>query len=197
MPADQLAVPDTHGVCMPPAGKSMSDVGWVYGMPSGMGTIAQDGLKVLSSVTTCTDFPDGGDGSGSPVGTPIKAVLAVESGSWGPSDGSQRLFAIYEDSSGARLQAAYDLTFIQAKYKNGLPPYPEPYFRLSPACGSADAIPFLKGWTGRIGLVKPPFTYLRPNGERYSRSEVVLWGSAEGESQTKAFSFTSERLILP
>lgn len=197
MSADQIAVPDTYGVCIPPAGKSMSDVAWLYAMPIGRGTLAQDGLKVLSSVVTCTDLADAGDVSGAPAGTPVKAILAAKPESSRPTDVTpQRVFAIYEDSSGARVQAAYDLTYIQSKYTNNLPPYPERYFRLSPACGSADAIPFLKGWTGRIGKILSMETRLRPNGERYNHTEIVLFGSAEGESQAKAFWFTHE-LLLP
>lgn len=197
MSADQIAVSDTYGVCIPPAGKSMSDVGWLYGMPVGNGTIAQDGLMVLSSVATCTDFADAGDVSGSPTGTPIKAILAPKPESSRPTDVTpQRVFAMYEDSSGARLQAVYDLTFIQAKYTNNLPPYPERYFRLSPACGSSDAIPFLKGWTGRIGLIRSLATVIKPDGKRYNRTELVLFGSAEGESQAKAFWFTND-LLMP
>jgi hypothetical protein len=198
MPADQIAVPDTYGVCIPPAGKSMSDVAWSYAMPAGRGTIAQDGLKVLSSVVTCTDLADAGDVSGSPTGTPIKAILAVKPESPRPTEVTpERVFVIYEDSSGARVQAVYDLTFLQANYRYGLPPYPEPYFRLSPACGSADAIPFLKGWTGRIGHILSLATVIKPDGKRYNRTEMVLFGSAEGESQAKAFWFTNDLLLPP
>ena len=96
-----------------------------------------------------------------------------------------RFYAIHQDRGGVQVRAAYDLVYLAGDSGSQPPPYPERYVRFDLVCGDPDAIPRLKGWTGRIGVYRVS-TSFRPG--MLARFWFVLWGSAAGE--------TGERILL-
>jgi hypothetical protein len=99
-----------------------------------------------------------------------------------------RIYAIYEERGAAQVRAAYDLVLLGPD-AGTLPPYPERYARLDLACGDPDAIPWLKGWTGRIGV---SHTRVASGSSLVTALKFAFWGSASGETGERGLWFIAD-----
>jgi hypothetical protein len=176
MPSTLPEVQETYDVCLPPRGFYLSDITWtdhIWG-------------NELSLAEAQTCVADGDPQIGVATGAPFRAFLGVNLTYVGEKyNHPLRFYAIYQDQGGVQVSAAYDLVYLAGDAGSQPPPYPERYVRFDLVCGDPDAIPRLKGWTGRIGVYRVS-TSFRPG--MLARFWFVLWGSAAGE--------TGERMLL-
>lgn len=175
MPRTLAEVQETYGVCQFPTGSALSDTTWVDGVWGG--TVS------LMEAHTCVEAGD--PQKGMALGVPFKFVLGPDPLYSRASGIPLRIYAIHEDHGAVRVRAAYDLISLAPDVR-ALPPYPEHYLRLDLVCGDPDAIPRLKGWTGRIGWSE---NWVLSGQDFLLLEQYVLWGSAAGETGERALRF--------
>ena len=172
-------VQETYDLCEFPTGSAATDVTtWVDHF--------WDGTLSLVDAHTCVE--DGDPRIRVATGTPFRGVLAANPATSGRFRPPLRIYAIHQELGAAQVRAAYDLSLLSPD-AGTLPPYPERYVRLDLVCGDSDAIPRLKGWTGRIGLSR---TQVWTGGDSWVlRLKFALWGSAAGETGERGLWFVA------
>ena len=170
-------VQETYDVCAFPTGLELEDTVWTDHIWGG----------VLSLVEAHTCVEDGDPQIQVATGTPFRLVLG-DSLSVGVGNSTPlRVYAIYEDQGAAQVRAAYDL-ILAGVDAGAVPPFPEHYARLDLVCGDPDAIPRLKGWTGRIGV---SLNRMVSGSTTVQRHRFALWGTADGETGERGLWFVA------